>query len=216
LREAPRLTLLVTSRERLNFRSEYALWVGGLSVPGDDHEPTAANYSSVQLFVEHADRTPGGFSLTSTNLPHVVRICRLVEGLPLGIELAASWIGPMNPAQIADAIQQDSDFLVTTMRDVPARHRSMRAVFENSWRLLSREERLQLARLARFRGDFTADAAAAAFAISHDELGRLCDKSLFRQVEPARYRMHQLLHQFAYEKLADLESEHGQNATGFL
>jgi DNA-binding SARP family transcriptional activator len=215
LREAPRLTLLVTSRERLNFRSEYALWVGGLSVPSHDHDPTAANYSSVQLFVEQADRTAGGFALTRANLPHVVRICRLVEGLPLGIELAASWIGPMEPAQIADAIQQNSDSLVTTMRDVPARHHSMRAVFETSWRLLSPTERLRLGQLARLRGDFTVSTAAATFGVTHEELGRLCDKSLLHQVEPGCYHMHQLLSQFAYEEMAALEGEsfHGKART---
>jgi DNA-binding SARP family transcriptional activator/predicted ATPase len=207
LREAKHLTLLITSRERLNFRSEYALWVGGLSVPSHDHDPAAANYSSVQLFVQQADRTPGGFALTGANLPDVVRICRQVEGLPLGIELAAGWIGPMDPAQIADAIEQDSEFLVTIMGDVPARHRSMRVVFETSWRLLKPAERLNLARLACFRGDFTAGEAAASFDIDQEELVRLCDKSLLRQVEPAHYRMHQLLNQFAYEKLAELGVE---------
>jgi DNA-binding SARP family transcriptional activator/predicted ATPase len=200
LRVAPHLTLLITSRERLNFRSEYALWVGGLSVPSHDHDRAAANYSSIQLFVEHADRSPGGFTLTAANLPDVIRICRLVEGLPLGIELAASWVGPMNPAQIADAIQQDSDFLVTTMRDVPARHRSMRAVFKTSWRLLNPAEQKQLKQLATFRGDFTVTAAAGTFGISHEALRRLCDKSLLRQVEPTVYRMHRLLSQFAAEK----------------
>jgi DNA-binding SARP family transcriptional activator len=200
LREVPRLTLLITSRERLNFRSEYALWVGGLSVPSHDRDRAAANYSSVQLFVEHADRTPGGFTLTPENLAYVVHICRLVEGLPLGIELAASWVGPMDPAQIADAIQQDSDFLVTTMRDVPARHRSMRAVFETSWRLLSPTEQMHLAQLGSFRGEFTVAAAAGSFGINHETLRRLCDKSLLRQVEPTVYRMHRLLSQFAAEK----------------
>jgi DNA-binding SARP family transcriptional activator/predicted ATPase len=207
LREAKHLTLLITSRERLNFRSEYALWVGGLSVPSHDHDPAAANYSSVQLFVQQADRTPGGFGLTDANLPDVVRICRQVEGLPLGIELAARWIGPMEPAQIADAIRQDSDFLVTLMGDVPARHRSMRAVFETSWRLLKPAERLNLAQLACFRGDFTAAQAAASLGLDQEQLARLGDKSLLRQVSPGHYRMHQLLNQFAYEKLVELGVE---------
>ena len=70
--------------------------------------------------------------------PQVARICRLVEGMPLGIELAAAWTPVLPPAEIADEIERGLDFLSTTARDVPERHRSMRAVFDQSWRLLER------------------------------------------------------------------------------
>ena len=86
-----------------------------------------------------------------SDIPHIVWICRLLAGMPLGIELAAPWARALPLADIAEGLAQGLDLLTTTMRDVPPRHRSMRAAFDRSWRLLSPHERGLLRQLATFR-----------------------------------------------------------------
>jgi predicted ATPase/DNA-binding SARP family transcriptional activator len=204
LQSAPGVTLLVTSRQRLGLRAEYMLRLTGLPVPqvGDAE---GERYSSVQLFAERAGRALGGFELNDDNLLSVVQICLAVEGLPLGIELAASWTDRMELPDIVGALERDLDLLVTTMRDVPERQRSMRAVFAHSWRLLSEEEQRNLAQLTVFQGGFSERAARAVVDASMDDLGVLVDKSLLRRVEPGRYSWHTLLQQFAAEEVGDEE-----------
>lgn len=208
LPNAPLVTILITSRQRLNFRAEYAIMVGGMPVPQTDRDPSAKTYGSVQLFAERADRTPVGFGLGDAHLPDVIQICRLVEGLPLGIELAAGLVGQMKVPDIVHSIRHGLDILATSMEDVPLRHRSMRAVFEGSWRLLSPGEQSALAELSVFRGRFDREAALALPNISALNLTALVDKSLLRQFEPGRYEMHEFLRQFAAEKL-DMLGEAG-------
>ena len=121
------------------------------------------------------------FSLDDDERIDALRICRLVEGLPLGIELAASWVSVLSCAEIADEIEQNIDFLATAMRDVPARHRSLRAAFDQSWRLLSGEQQGVLARLSVLRGDYGRDAAAAVADADLRLLSELVAKSLVRR-----------------------------------
>jgi predicted ATPase/DNA-binding SARP family transcriptional activator len=201
LPNAPLVTILITSRQRLNFRAEYAVMVEGMPVPETAHDPSVRMYGSIQLFAERADRTAVGFSLDDANLPAVIQICRLVEGLPLGIELAAGLVGQMTVSDVTHSIQHGLDFLATSMEDVPTRHRSLRAVFEGSWRLLSHDEQIALAQLSVFRGRFDREAALALPDISALNLTALVDKSLLRQFEAGRYEMHEFLRQFAVEKL---------------
>ncbi len=151
---APAVTVLATSRERLNLQAEYVIRLDGLAVPPAEEEEDALAYSSVQLFCERADRTSRGFALDPHTLPDVIEICRFVEGLPLGIELAAALVEDLPVAEVARAIRRDLDRLATTMRDVPLRQRSIRAVFSSSWQLLSAREQSILAACAVFRGGF--------------------------------------------------------------
>ncbi len=158
LAAAGRIKILVTSREVLNLREEWIRSVDGLPYPVDDAGSRIDDYAAVQLFADRARQVRADFSLHD-NLIHVIRICRLVEGIPLGIELAAAWIWTLPCSLIADEIQQRLDFLSTTLRNIPERHRSMRAVFEQSWRLLSAHEQAVFKRLAVFRGSFSREAA---------------------------------------------------------
>src|SRR3989442_9889576 len=123
--------------------------------------------------------------------------------MPLGIELAASWVSVLSCAEIADEIERNIDFLATSMRDVPERHRSLRAAFDQSWRLLSGEQQEVLARLSVFRGDFAREAAAAVADADLRLLSELVSKSLVRRPDFGRYELHELLRQYATEKLAD-------------
>lgn len=201
LHNARAVSVLATSRERLRFQTEAVLTLHGLTWPHDPQDSSAVDYAAVQLFLERAGRARMSFRLSCENSPHVVRICRLLGGMPLGIELAAAWVDTRAVADIASAIEENLDFLVTTMRDVPAHHRSLRAVFQHSWDLLRAAEREALQRLTVFRGGFTPDAAAQVVGIEPAMLATLAHKSLLHQLAPQRYDIHELLCQYAAEKL---------------
>jgi predicted ATPase/DNA-binding XRE family transcriptional regulator len=198
---APRIKLLVTSRERLRMQEEWVLPVAGLPFPAQDSDDLHS-YSAVELFVQTARRLEPGFSLNG-NQAGVVAVCRAVEGMPLGIELAATWLRVMPCAQIAAQIRHDLDFLATPLRNVPERHRSLRAVFEHSWGLLSNAEQGVVMRLSVFRGGCDAAAAEQVAGASLTLLASLVDKSLARVNGHARYEMHELLRQFAADKLLE-------------
>ncbi|MCB0075408.1 MAG: hypothetical protein KDE20_28325, partial [Caldilineaceae bacterium] len=190
LNAAPGLTLLVTSRARLHLYEEWLYAVDALDVPPPDMDPAMADvdtllrYSAVELFYQRARRTNPRFDLAAT-APDVVRICRLVHGMPLALELAAGWTRLLSCADIADQIAARLDFLSTEMRDVPARHRSLRATFAYSWQRLAAEERTVFARLAVFRGGFDYTAAKNVAGASHLVLARLIDQTMVQRVQRA-------------------------------
>lgn len=216
VKRIPKLHLIVTSRQRLNFQMEYVFRLSGLPVPvaaedeasldflRPDERPSAvpiASYDSVRLFVERADRTSPGFVLDAVDVQPVAEICRSVEGLPLAIELAAALVEQKPLAQIASAIRSGIDALAISLRDLPPRHRSILAVFDYSWSFLSSAQADLLARCAIFQGSFSAAAAAAVAGATPDLLDRLIGRSLLRQDAPDRYSLHELVRQFAAEKL---------------
>jgi len=203
LATAANVKILATSRERLNLQGEWLFPVQGLAFPQDENEPGAEAYSAVQLFMQSARRGGPGFHLD--DIAAVTRVCQLVEGLPLALELAASWAHQMPCARIAAHIERDLDFLSTNLRDVPERHRSAGALFEHSWRLLSSEEQAVLRKLSVFRGGFDADAATYIAGAALRMLSRLSEKSLVRANSSGRYDLHELLRQFAEEKLREAD-----------
>jgi predicted ATPase len=198
IERAPKVELLATSRERLNVQSEWVLDVHGLGLT----ETGNGDSGALRLFVERATQVMPGFSLDDNERAEARRICRLVEGLPLGIELAASWVSMLSCAEIAEEIEQNIDFLATSMRDVPERHRSLRAAFDQSWRLLSGEQQDVLARLSVLRGDYGREAAVAVAGADLRLLSELVSKSLVRRSGFGRFELHELLRQYAAERLA--------------
>jgi tetratricopeptide (TPR) repeat protein len=176
--------------------------VDGLGLAGSGNGGSGA----LHLFVERATQVDPDFSLDSQRAG-VHRICTMVEGLPLGIELAASWVSVLSCEEIAAEIEQNIDFLATSMRDVPDRHRSLRAAFDYPWRLLSGEQQEVLMRLSVFRGDFDRAAAAAAAGADLRTLSDLVSKSLVRRTDFGRYELHELLRQYCAEKLASQSSD---------
>lgn len=208
LAQAPGLRLLVTSRERLNLHGEWVLEVRGLPAPPlpSPLQPAETGaqveaYSAVQLFLHSAQRARVGFLPSSEELVAIARICRLVDGLPLALELAAGWVRILSCAEIADEIERDLHFLSSQARDVPARHRSMTTLFEQSWALLEERERQALSRLAIFRGGFTREMAAEVAGASLPVLSSLVARSLVRRSSEQRYDLHELVRQFALERL---------------
>lgn len=207
LSAAPGLRILVTSRQRLSLQQEWLLDIEGLPFPqsvGGPHGESLEAYTAVALFVERARRSQAGFTLTAQNAPHVLQICQLTDGLPLALELAATWTRLMTPREIALQIGADLDFLQANLRDLPPRHRSLRAVFEHSWRLLPPKEQQILARLSIFRSGFRSDAAREVAGASPSLLLNLADKSLIYRDEDGRFTIHELMRQFSAEHLANL------------
>ena len=144
--------------------------------------------------------------------------------MPLGIELAAAWVSMLSCVEIADEIERNVDFLATSMRDVPERHRSLRAAFDQSWRLLSDEQRDAFAQLSVFRGGFDRDAAKAVAGADLRLLSELASKSLVRRPDFGRFELHELLRQYAAEKLgvgsarasASTRERHARHYSGML
>lgn len=201
LETAPSVRLLVTSREVLNLQEEWLYPVQGLRYPADDPAGDPEGYSAVQLFAERARRVRRDFDLAGEGAG-VVRICQLVEGNPLAIELAASWTKTLPCETIAAELRQNLDLLVTQLRNVPERHRSIQAVFNQTWQRLSGEEQDVFKRLSVFRGGFAAGAAQAVAGASLVDLATFVDKSLLQVTAGGRYHLHGLLRQYAAEQLA--------------
>ena len=206
LQHCPNLKLLVTSRERLNLEEEYAFQVNGLVFPKDAPLEEAVRFDAANLFVQRAKRARPTFQLDEDELDAVLRICELVEGLPLGLELAAAVVKLMPVDEIADELSQGVDVLATPTRNVPERQRSLQATFEYSWQLLSPKEQILFAKLSVFRGGFKREAVTRIADATIPLLGALVDKSLLRVDEGGRYSLHPLLAQYAAEKLAEAPS----------
>lgn len=207
-RTAPKVTLLVTSRESLGLDGERVWSVGGLShtdVPPSDGAP--ADDSAVKLFLESVHRLTASYPLSEADRRAAVRICRLLEGIPLGLELASAWAGVMSLTQIAADIER-SLASWSALRDVPPGYRVLRAVLERSWALLSEDEQSILVRLSVFRGGFDRGAARFVAGASPFLLMALAGTALIRlrvppgaQVRQAeRYELHELVRQFVADK----------------
>jgi predicted ATPase/tetratricopeptide (TPR) repeat protein len=218
LTAAPDLVILVTSRIRLNIQGEQLYPVGGMDVPSDnvitdwdEPETQAKPFGALQLFTDRARRVLPGFDLTTGNILQIVRICRLVECLPLGIELAAAWLEILSLQEIIAEIQRSLDFLSTDLQDVPERQRSIRVVFESSWKLLSEGEQESFLRLCVFVGSFSREAAQEVSGATLRTLLGLANKSWLQPSEEGRFQLHELLRQYGHERLfSDIHA--GQDA----
>lgn len=203
LSRCPRLRLLVTSRERLRLQAEWLLPLEGLNVPpeGALAVQEALGYDALELLVERARQVAPGFRLSAATLPLAARLCRTLEGLPLGLELCAAWLRVLDIGEVVSALQGSLEALSSDAVDVSARHRSLRAAFEHSWKLLSSAEQRAFRRLAVFQGSFERSAARVVAGVAPAILAALVEKSLLRSAE-ARYDRHPLVQQFMLEQLS--------------
>jgi predicted ATPase len=203
LESCPGLKILVTSRERLNLEEEFVMSVQGLPLPDSEVNLAEVEYNdAVRLFVQRAKRARLEFTLTQETLPHVLNICKLVDGSPLGIELAAVWLRSLTPADLVREISKTVETLETPSRNIGERHQSLRAVFEHSWKLLKPKEQTTLARLTVFVAGFSREAAGHVCDATIPLLTSLVDKSLLRFSPEGRYDFHPLSHQYTKEKFA--------------
>jgi predicted ATPase/DNA-binding CsgD family transcriptional regulator len=207
LAAAPGVTILVTSREALSLREEWLYPLKGLATPPSVYATSLEDYEAVQLFLSHARRVQPHFD-PAHDPESIIQICTMTAGLPLAIELAAAWLRGLSIAHIAHEMQCNLDFLSTTMRNVEERHRSMRAIFDQSWKLLSETERLIFARLSVFPSGFDGNAADQVAGASFASLAVLVEKSLVQLESADRFGIHALLRQYGMEKLEEYgESE---------
>ncbi|MDX1688952.1 MAG: BTAD domain-containing putative transcriptional regulator, partial [Candidatus Promineifilaceae bacterium] len=197
LHTAPGVSVMATSRARLNIGSECLFEVRGLAHLEDGAE-------AVEMFMEYVRRVRPGFDGDGEEKPVVIQICRLVEGMPLAIELAASWVRYLSPADIARELAEDVDFLESTRADLPERQRSMRAAFDHSWNLLDEDGPEALMKLSAFRGGASRRAAKAVTGASLQALAALADHALLTlDPDSGRFAVHELIRQFALERLEE-------------
>ena len=204
-------TILVTSRHILNLQAEFVWRVTGLPVPPHPDLTTLApadltGYSSILLFVERASRFNRNFQLTAANGAAVAAICRLVEGLPLAIELAAALTKQYSCRELYTALQRDYTILATTFVDLSPRHRSIQAMLDYSWRFLHADEARTLAACSLFFGGFTRSAAMAVAGATPALLTKFVDHSLL-QVHEGRFLMHELVRHYAAAQLDQFPEE---------
>lgn len=207
LSQAPRVRLLVTSRERLNLREEWVVDVSGLEYPGSTQDPHWQHSAAVELFTFSARRANHAFTLSEQNGEAVVAICQFVGGLPLGIELAATWTEVLTPADILRELQRGFDILETDASDVPQRQRSVRAVMEYAWMQLRPAERQRMIALSLFVDAFPLEAAREAAGASITDMRRLLNQTLVRHLADGRYHLHELVRQFAWQQATPDEQE---------
>ena len=205
LEQAPDVKILATSRERLNLSGEWVVALDGLPVPPGT-APQQMQAGAVEMFVVNARRVRRDFALTAGNAAAIRHICQLVSGLPLGLELASAWVHTLSCAEVAQEIADNLDFLTSTRRDMPTRQRSLRAVFDHSWQLLTPGEQAAFASLSVFHGSFTRESARSVAQMTTSILASLVDKSLVRR-QNSRYELHDLLRQYADQQLDEVSRQ---------
>ncbi len=208
LQAAPETQILVTSRERLHLRAEQVYPIDGLAFP-DEVSKDTAKFAAVQFFLQLARRHQPELILhDDVDLAQLAHICQLVSGMPLALELAASWADSLSLAEIADELQRGLDFLETNLRDMPERHRSVRTAIDRSWQMLTKPYQEIFAKLSVFRGGFTRETAQAVVDANLRQLARLVSKSLVQGGgQDGRYQIHELLRQYGLEKLGESGQE---------
>jgi len=225
--ECKNVVLIATSRERLRLQGEHAFDLTGLSYPAELSESVSMReldgYSAIDLFNSRATQLRADFATDEKELRSIIEICQLLEGSPLGIELAASWVRVLSPQEILTEIRKSIDFLKSAEPDVPERHQSLRAVFEQSWRFLSDEEQRIFLGLTTFRGGFDRAAAESVTNSNISTTLALIDKSFVKPTAEGRYFVHELMRQMGAEKLAEdaaleaqLRAKHGEYFAQFL
>jgi DNA-binding SARP family transcriptional activator/predicted ATPase/pimeloyl-ACP methyl ester carboxylesterase len=210
---APQVKILVTSRERLSLQEEWAYAVQGMTFPEADELNTTAleSYSAVRLFMRQARHAVANFAPTADDLHAIARICQLVEGSPLAVELAGAWVNVLECAAIADEVQRGLEVLTAQRRDIAEHHRSMRVVFDRTWARLTAAERRVFQQLSVFRGGFTRSAAEQVADAALSSLSALADKSLLHRDPIGRYQIHELLRQYAAQHLADTPDDEARS-----
>lgn len=201
LQAAPQVKILATSRERLGLQEEWLLAVDGLDLPDNLNDETALQTGAVQLFSQTVQRINSDFK-TADHLAGVIEMCRLVEGMPLAIELAAGLLHTLSVEEVAEGVRQNLALLETSVRNIPERHRSLLATFEYSWKLLKPDEQAAVMSLSVFQGGFDLTmarqvAGAAAY------LPALVEKSLIQRQVTSRYYIHPMLRKFLWDRLVE-------------
>ncbi|HUV26818.1 MAG TPA: BTAD domain-containing putative transcriptional regulator [Anaerolineales bacterium] len=201
--EATNLKFLATSRERLKISGEWVFEIQGLDYPELDPGKfdEILGFPAVELFIHVTRQTLNNFQIDVGNYREIVAIVQLLEGMPLGLEMAASWMNLLSPKEILAEIRTNLDFLKTEMQDTPTRQQSMRAVLDYSWKRLNCNDQSAISRLSVFQGGFNRESAGRVARVSLVDLKRLMDRSFLRKKGSGGFYLHGLMRQYALEKL---------------
>lgn len=199
---SPAVQLLITSRRPLSQAGETLFHLSGMDFPDWTTAEDAMTYAAVKLFVSSARRTTPDFELNSQTLPEVAYICQMVQGMPLGIVLAASWLSILSTDEVVAEMQQGINFLETDETNLPERQRSIRAVMNYTWQTMTDIEQHIFMQASIFLGGFTREAVQTVTQASLRNLMTLANKSvLHRHADTGRYTIHEMLRQYAAEHL---------------
>jgi DNA-binding SARP family transcriptional activator len=201
LAHSPNLKILATSRLPLNIKVETRFHLSGLDFPEEGTNKALNSYCAVMLFLRSAHRVKPGFTPTEDDWPYIGEICRLVEGMPLAIEIAASWLEMLSLPEIVKEIRSGLAFFETELSDIPERQHRLYTVFDYSWKMLNIKERELFSQLSIFRGGFTREAAEEVMGISLRQLVGFVNCSLVNRTPEDRFEIHELLRQYGFEKL---------------
>jgi len=202
LQVASKVKLLVTSRQRLNLQVEWLFTLLGLDYPPDEIIASEASFEAIDLFIQCTRRVQPNFAQLVDRMV-VARICRLLNGMPLAIELAAAWVPLIPCTEIAEELANGLDLLTTSLHDVPERHKSLQTVFDYSWQRLSEQEQSVFKQLSVFAGEFDRQAVQQVTGASLSMLAALVNNSLLRAELSGRYSMLEPLKQYAALRLAE-------------
>jgi predicted ATPase len=194
------LKIIITSRERLNLKSEWLFDVKGLAFPDTDQQHDLHDVESILLFTKGAKRVAPHLHFTPKDLNEIAKIARCVEGLPLALELAASWTRIMPIERIAKELERSHELLQTDLIDLAKRHRSIKNVLDTTWQQLSELKKHSLRSLCIFQGGF--DLKAAEY-IAKSNIGlilSLVNESLIKSISSERFDIHQLVKQYVLQQ----------------
>ena len=205
VKRAPLSVFLCTTRESLHAKQEFAFYLPGLSVECKGNDEVEELPESVALFVERTRSLGKDIKQTPQNLLRLTEMCRLADGLPLAIELLASWAHTYSLEEMIGLLQRDTSLLQTKLVDVPERHKSMHTVFSYSWEQLSRAQQTLLLQCTIFRGSFSSDDACSILQQTPQQLAQLFERSFLQQIN-FRWQIHPLLNKYLRELKARPES----------
>ncbi len=215
LEHCPQVTVLTTSRSRLNFVAEYVARIEPLDCSGLNQHGTSTLTPAAALFVERAKAAHPGFEMSAANAVEVAAIVQALGGLPLAIELAAARSSVLSPAALRIAVDQDLRVIANGGRDRHLRHRSLEESFLWSYRLLPEAAQATLRMLSLFQAPFTAKLAGLVCDLPLEELldslQALIDSGLVNsRSEPAlptpSLCLHQTTRSFA-QRLLDADAQ---------
>jgi DNA-binding SARP family transcriptional activator/predicted ATPase len=213
INEAPGIKIIITSRQNKAFDFDAQLNLTGLPCATSSNIESAQDLSAVQLFIECSWRVNQSFHLTKDDLTYVLSICKQVDGLPLGIELAAACTYGQTCQQIAADLRNNLDILDCVQTD---QQKSLRTAFESSWQMLSTPEQNALSRLSVFNGVFTPQAALAVSKANSQDITALANKSLLHSTYSGLHFLSTTIRLYAAEKLAENQAVFAQNQERYL
>ncbi len=204
LAQAPRIKIMTTSRLPLTLKTEWTFTIEQM-VEGAE-----------QLFIDSALRVDTYFAPNDDDRALITEICQQLAGMPLAIELAATWVRVLSLAEILDEVRQNVELLMSEWADIPERHRNLQATFDYSWGLLNEPQQQALAKLAIFPSSFNYEAAKAVTGVPLRILSTLAAQALIKRNAEGRYELHALIRQFALLKLREYDTLYDNVGNAFI